>query len=216
MEEGTTLPSLAASGVALLQHHCSNPIPLSLLSAVPTSPVPHFSSAFHVHSSSPAWGLLPLPPEGPRVTVCALEMNVPGRDPGHRALLPWSYAQLVLKSHVLYCSSGSAVQMLPMLNSVCLSWCVMLKSWPVSVIPALLKSIRILIVFTLEILEIFFLSGTRCLYFSSSESNGISSLKHSWNLFSGQKFSEKGQVAAVVAASPQTTSVTWKNKQYLS
>lgn len=211
MEEGTTLPSLTPFGVALIQHPCSNPIPLSLLSAVPTAPAQLLVSAFHVHSSSPAWRLLPLPPEGPKVTVRVLEMNIPGRGPGPRVLLPWSYPQPVPNSHILYCSSGSAVQMLPTLNSVCHPWCVMTKSRSMSVVPAFLKSIRIFIVFMLETLEIFFLSGTRCLYFSSSENNSISSLRHSWNLFSGQKFSEKAQVAAVVAASPQTTYL-WPEK----
>lgn len=66
--------------------------------------------------------------------------------------LPWSCPQLVLKRHILHCCDGSAVQTLQMLQSVL--WCVMFKPWP----------------------DVF-LSSTWYLYFSSSESNGISSLR---------------------------------------
>lgn len=123
VEEGTMLPSLAASGAALLQHHHTNPNPSSLLCSVPKAPVQLLASDFHVQSLPSAWRLLPLPPEGPRVTVCAVEMNILGKGPGHRALLPSPYPQLVLKSHSLPCSSESAAQTLPMLNSICLPAC---------------------------------------------------------------------------------------------
>lgn len=148
VEEGTALPLLAASGVALAQHHCNNG----------TSSVccPHFSwAALGICFSC---SLL--------ITCCFYLQKVQKLQGGHSKLtprswcsftlklppyLPWSCSQLVLKRNILHCCGGSAGQTLKMLQSF--SWCLMFKRW-----------------------ADVFLSSTRYLYFSSSEGNGVSSL----------------------------------------
>ena len=59
------------------------------------APVQILVSAFYVRSSTPILGLLPLPPESPRVSV-HIGNEHPGRGPGHLALLPRSYTLPVL------------------------------------------------------------------------------------------------------------------------
>lgn len=142
-EEGTTLPSLAASRVALIQHHCSKPISrlFCLLCQAALSGSWHMLFMF----SSLAWRLLPLPPESPRISVYTLETYIPGRGPGQRALLPWTYLlpTLILSTagpeemHTVLlwrvCSKNATSA------PVCLSRCVMLKSPSVRLVPASLQ-----------------------------------------------------------------------------
>lgn len=115
VEEGTALPLLAASGLALAQQHCND--------ATSSVCCPHISWA--------ALGICLLcsllitcleaaastSKRSKNYNVCSQNEYV-----GHGAPLPWTYPclpwscpQLVLKRHILHCCGGSAVQTLQML-----------------------------------------------------------------------------------------------------
>lgn len=148
VEEGTALPLLAASGVALAQHCCSN--------ATSSVCCPHISwAALGICFSC---SLL--------ITCLEAAASTSKRSKNYSVCSKWtcrswcSFAlnlpptcpQLVLKRHILHCCVGPAVQTLQMLQSFFGVSCLNLDLT-------------------------FFLLSTQYLYFSTSESNGISSLR---------------------------------------